>query len=80
MTEIGQMMDFVKAFPSVGVKEYMWEWTVPQVRIATVDNTRVVYLTEKQAELRKAKKYSGNDMKELSDLGVIIFNEDNNNE
>lgn len=77
MTEWGSMMDFIKAFPSVSVEDYMWKWTVPQVRLASADNTRVVYLSEKQAELRKAKKYDGNNLKELSDLGVVIFDEDN---
>lgn len=80
MTEMGSMMDFIKAFPSVSVEDYLWKWTVPQIRLASADNTRVVYLTEKQAEMRKAKKYDGNDLNALSDLGVIIFNEDKNKE
>lgn len=67
-------MDFIKAFPSVTKEQYMWEWTVPQIRIASADSTHVVYLTEKQAEIRKTKKYNSNNIEELSDLGIPIFN------
>ena len=62
------------------MEDYMWKWTIPQIRLASADNTRVLYLSESQAEMRKAKKYSGNNIEELNDLGVIIFNEDNNKE
>lgn len=71
---MGHMMDFLKAFPSVTKEQYMWEWTVPQIRLASADNTHVVYLTEKQTEMRKAKKYNSSNIEELSDLGVPIFN------
>ena len=78
MTEFGNMMDFIKAYPSVTKEQYMWEWTVPQIKLASADNTRVVYLSEKQAEMMKAKQYDGNNLSELSDLGVPIFGLDNN--
>lgn len=68
------MMDFIKAFPSVTKEQYMWEWTVPQIRLASADNTHVIYLTEKQAEMRKAKEYNSSNIEELSDLGIPIFN------
>ncbi len=71
---MGHMMDFIKAFPSVTKEQYMWEWTVPQIRLASADNTHVIYLTEKQAEMRKAKKYNSSNIEELSDLGIPIFN------
>jgi hypothetical protein len=74
VTEFGNMMDFIKAFPSVTKEQYMWEWTVPQIRLASADNTHVIYLTEEQAEMRKAKKYNGSNIEELSDLGIPIFN------
>lgn len=71
---MGHMMDFLKAFPSVTKEQYMWEWTVPQIRLASADNTHVVYLTEKQTEMRKTKKYNSSNIEELSDLGIPIFN------
>lgn len=77
-TEFGQMMDFLKENPSVTKEAYLWEWTVPQIKLASYDRTHVLYLTEKEAEMRKAKQHSGNDLKELNDLGYVIFDSDNN--
>lgn len=37
-----------------------------------MDNTHVLYLSEHEAEMRKAKRYDGNDLKELSKLGIPI--------
>lgn len=71
-------MDFIKAYPSVTIEEYMWRWTVPQIKLASSDNTHVVYYTEEEAKMRKAKQYDGNNLGELSDLGVPIFGLDNN--
>lgn len=73
------MMDYIKAFPSVTIEDYMWKLSVPFIRISSSDTTHVCYLTEKQAQLMRAKKYDGNNLSELSDLGVPIFGIDNNN-
>lgn len=72
------MIDFLKAFPFVTKEEYMWKWTVPQIKLASADNTHVRYLSEKQAEMRKAKRYDGSDLDALSDLGVPIFGKSEN--
>lgn len=77
---MGQMMDFLKAYPSVTKEAYMWEWTVPQIRIASADATHVKYLTDKELEMRKAKRYDSSNISELSDIGVPIFGIDNNEE
>jgi hypothetical protein len=77
-TEFGSMIDFLKANPSVTMQSYMWEWTVPQIRLASADCSHVRYLTEKQAEMRKARKFDGNDFEALNDLGVPIFGLNNN--
>lgn len=77
-TEIGYMMDFMKENPSVTKEAYMWEWTIPQIKIASSDKTHVRYLTEKESEARKAKRYSSENISELSDLGIPIFGIDNN--
>lgn len=66
------MIDFLKAFPFVTKDEYMWEWTVPQVKLASADNTHVRYLSEKEAERRKATRHDGSDL--MNDLGMTIFN------
>lgn len=69
------MIDFLKAFPFVTKEQYMWEWTVPQIKLASADNTRVHYLSEKEAMLRKSKCSDGSN---LNDLGIPIFEKENN--
>ena len=64
------MMDFLKAYPSVTKDEYMWSWSVPQIKLAAFDFSHVVYLTDKQKEKRKAKTI---DINHISDLGIPIF-------
>lgn len=67
-------MDFLKENPSVTKEAYMWEWSVPQLKLASMDRTRVKYLTEKEVEAKKSKQYSSNNIDELkSDLGIPIF-------
>lgn len=65
------MIDFLKAFPFVSKNEYLWEWTIPQVRIASADNTHVRYLSEKQASQRKAQLHDGSSLR--NDLGMTVF-------
>lgn len=69
------MIDFLKAFPSVSKDEYMWGWTVPQIKLALRDNTHMEYLTEEQAKVDKARRegrvFDGSNLK--NDLGVPIF-------
>lgn len=64
------MMDFLKAYPSVTKDEYMWSWSVPQIKLAAFDFSHSIFLSEKQKENRKAKKV---DIKHISDLGIPIF-------
>ena len=49
------MMDFLKAHPNVTRDEYMWEWTVPQIMLASYDFTHIVYLKNRR---KGRKKYS----------------------
>lgn len=66
-------MDFIKAFPSVTREDYMWRWTVPQIRLASSDNTHIVYLSEYQASMLKANNIDDDNIEALSDLGIPIF-------
>lgn len=50
----------------------MWEWTIPQIRLASYDYTHVNYLSEKEASRKKAKKYDNPDTL-MNDLGIPIF-------
>lgn len=70
------MIDFLKAHPGVTKDEYLWEWTVPQIKLATFDNTHVEYLTEKQAEAEKLRAHTTHYDSAASlanDLGIPIF-------
>lgn len=69
------MMDFLKAYPSVTKEEYMWEWSVPQIKLAAFDFSHSIFLSEKQKENRKAKNI---DIEHISDLGIPIFSDNIN--
>lgn len=68
------MIDFLKQFPFVTRDEYLWEWTVPQIKIAKNDFTHINHLSEAEAKERKAKKkgIKKSDLA-ISDLGGNIF-------
>lgn len=70
------MIDFLKAVPCVTRDEYLWSWTVPQIQLALFDQTHVEYLTEKQAEIEKARRlghiYSSAGTF-ANDLGIPVY-------
>ena len=54
----------------------MWEWTVPQVRLATYDYTHVNYLSDEEAKaIKKAKhiRQYDNPKDLVNDLGIPIY-------
>lgn len=68
------MFDFLKAFPSVTMNQYMWEMTVPQILLAQHDITHIEYLTEEQAKKAKAVKINSvEDLFWMNDLGMPIL-------
>jgi hypothetical protein len=73
------MCDFLKAFPFISRDEYLWEYTVPQIRIMSADASHTLYLTEKQAADYNHWKlvHDGNvydDPRQfMNDLGLPIF-------
>lgn len=52
-TSYGEMFDFIKAYPSVTMEQYMWHMTVPQILLAQYDTTHIEYLSEEQAKKTK---------------------------
>lgn len=71
------MVDFLKQNPFVTREEYMWEWTIPQIRLASYDFTHVKYLSEEETKNKKNKTVtktinSAEDL--INDLGFPIFN------
>lgn len=77
MSEIGDMVDFLKANPFMTMDDYLWKYSIPMIKIMGMDNSHVNYLSEKQAENRKFKTVdmNGKSVEELNnDLGTkIIF-------
>lgn len=65
-------MDFIKNHPMYTIEDYKWNLNPRLIRIMAVDNTRVHYLSEKQAKKKKATVV--NDAESLiNDLGIPIL-------
>lgn len=56
VSEVGDMVDFLKNNPSVSYTEYMWELSVPMTRLMQIDFSRVRYLSEDEIKMRKGKR------------------------
>lgn len=66
------MVDFLKNNPYVTMDDYMWKLNPCLIKLMTIDNTRVHYLTDKERERKKTKVFDGT--KSLTnDLGIPIF-------
>lgn len=75
MSEIGDMVDFLKANPFMTMDDYLWKYSIPMIKIMGMDNSHVNYLSEKQAKNRGMKTVDVNNMsvEELNnDLGTKI--------
>lgn len=68
------MIDFLRANPYVTREEYLWEWTVPQIKLAMYDYTRVEY-NDIDDDKPKKKVVTRIDSAEdlLNDLGCKMF-------
>ena len=73
VSEIGDMVDFLKANPFVSMEDYKWKLSVPMIRIMSDDNTRVNYLSEAEAKSRRAKVFDGSDASSLKGLNIPTF-------
>lgn len=67
------MIDFLRENPYVTREEYLWEWTISQIRLASYDFTHVKYLSEKEAKKKNAVVIDNADDL-LNDLGMPVFN------
>lgn len=68
------MIDFLRANPWCSREEYMWEMTIPQIKLASIDFSHVEYLSENKSKKREGKVInSGDDLKNMNDLGVPII-------
>jgi hypothetical protein len=65
------MVDFLKANPFVTMEDYKWKLSVPFIRLMISDNTRIHYMSEKEAKKENAVVI--NDAEDLmNDLGMSI--------
>ena len=65
------MVDFLKANPFVTMEDYKWGLSVPMIRLMISDNTRIHYMSEKEAKKENAVVI--NDADDLmNDLGMSI--------
>jgi hypothetical protein len=65
------MVDFLKANPFVTMDDYKWGLSVPMIRLMISDNTRIHYMSDKEAKKENAVVI--NDADDLmNDLGMSI--------
>ena len=78
MSEIGDMVDFLKSNPFVTMDDYKWGLSAPMIRLMSIDNTRVHYLSDKQAQRKNATVIDSAE-ELMNDLGMPIdlLNKDN---
>ena len=75
VSEVGDIVDFLKANPFMTMDDYLWKYSIPMIKIMGMDNSHVNYLSEKQVEDRKFKTVdvNGKSTEELNnDLGMAI--------
>ena len=72
------MIDFLRTNTWCSQNEYKWEMTVPQVRLASMDFTRIEYLNNEEKIKKNTPKNAmtingEEDLKNLNDLGIPII-------
>lgn len=69
------MIDFLRANPFVSKEEYMWQWTVPQIRLASYDFSHIEYLKDKGDGKAPAKEESfDNPFDFMKSVGLGMLN------
>ena len=72
VSEIGTITDFIKAHTMYTIEDYKWNLNPRFIRIMIADNTRIHYLSDKQAKRKNAVVV--NDANSLiNDLGVPVL-------
>lgn len=65
------MVDFLKANPFVSMEDYKWGLSSTMIKLMCADNTRIHYLSEKQAKMKNATVINSVDDL-MNDLGMSI--------
>lgn len=62
------MIDFLQKNPSVTREQYLWEWSVPQIKLASYDYTHIVSINKKA----KGQTFENmNDFLEANNITVL---------
>ena len=69
------MVDFLKANPFVTYEQYRWGLSVPMIRLMSVDNTRIHYLSDKECKKKKAVVFDSAESL-MNDLGIPILSKE----
>ena len=67
------MIDFLRTNTWCSQEEYKWRMTVPQIRLASVDFTRIEYVSDSEKKNNKLKNAMVLDDANLNDLGIPIL-------
>lgn len=76
------MIDFLRANPYITKEEYLWEWTIPQIRLATFDFTHIKYhhrteeLKKKPGKINEKKYDNPQDL--IRDLNIPVLKKNKN--
>lgn len=64
------MSDCLRAIPSMTIEDYMWKYTIPQIKLMLYDYTHVEYHSEKDEPQKEEHKTIDGF---VNDLGIPIF-------
>ena len=56
VSEVGDIVDFLKNNQGITYEQYMWELSVPMTRLMQIDFSRVRYLSEKEVKMKRGKQ------------------------
>lgn len=70
------MIDFLRANPYVSKEEYMWKWTVPQIKLASYDFSHIEYLDNVDSNKKDNPKEQSfdNPMDFMKSFGLGMLN------
>lgn len=69
------MTDFLKSHPNVTKDEYMWEWSIPQITLSSIDFSHIVHPDRRK---RKGKRKGRRIIKQKTYNGPTDFVKDLN--
>ena len=75
VSEIGEMVDFLKNNPDMTIEDYRWNYSIPMIKVMGMDNSHLKPLSDEEKKKREGSvvNMKGKSVQELNnDLGVKI--------